>query len=49
MLAHLGWQEITARSLVIFVAFIPYFALREFARRKGVHDTFDLFFRGDES
>ncbi len=48
MLAHLGWEEITARSLVIFLAFIPYFALREFARRKGVDDTFDLFFRPDD-
>ncbi len=47
-LAHLGWEEITARSLVIFLAFIPYFALREFARRKGVNDTFDLFFRRDD-
>ena len=48
MLAHLGWEEITARSLVIFLAFIPYFALREFARRKGVDDTFDLLFRRDD-
>ena len=47
-LAHLGWEEITARSLVIFLALIPFFALREFARRKGVDDTFDLLFRRDD-
>jgi len=47
-LAHLGWKEITARSLVIFLAFIPFFAFREFAHRVGRDDTFDVFFRPDE-
>lgn len=42
-LLHLGWDEIAARTLVIFVALVPFFAFRDLARMTG-RDRFDLIF-----
>lgn len=41
---HLGWDELGARALVILVALIPFFALRDLVRMAG-RDPFDLIFR----
>jgi hypothetical protein len=40
-----GVYEILARALVLFVAFIPFFALSEIDRMLGEKKLFDLFFR----
>jgi hypothetical protein len=40
-----GRYEILARMLVMFVAFIPFFAFREMMRVLGEVKLFDLFFR----
>jgi hypothetical protein len=40
-----GRDELLARSLVIFCAFLPFFALRETRRVLGEHKLADLFFR----
>jgi len=44
-LIHLGRDEIGARTLVIFVALIPFFAFRELAHMAGSDDTFKLVFQ----
>lgn len=44
-LARAGWQEIAARSVVIFLALIPYFALRELAHLEGIDQVYRVFFR----
>ncbi len=40
-----GIYEILARTLVLFVAFIPFFAIWELDRALGERKLFDLFFR----
>lgn len=44
-LERVGWDEILARILVMFVAFIPFFAFREAGRVLGQVKLFELFFR----
>ena len=43
--SHQGIYEILGRTLVIFVAFIPFFAFWELGRLVGDRKIFDLFFR----
>ena len=38
-------QELIARTVVFFLAFIPFFAFRELSRVVGHHRTIDLFFK----
>jgi hypothetical protein len=40
-----GAQEIFANSLIVLVAFVPFFALRELSRVYGGPRMFELFFR----
>ena len=42
-----GLYEILGRALVLFVAFIPFFALWEIGRLAGDVRLFDLFFKRD--
>jgi len=42
MLAALGWKEVAARTLVIIVAMVPFFALREIARQTGYNRAKDI-------
>jgi hypothetical protein len=43
-LAHLGWDELGARAIVILLALIPFFAFRELADRDGRGEVYRLFF-----
>jgi hypothetical protein len=43
-LAHLGWDEIGARAIVILLALIPFFAFRELADREGRESVYKMFF-----
>lgn len=43
-----GIYEILSRALVLFVAFIPFFAIWELDRVLGERKLFNLFFRGPE-
>jgi hypothetical protein len=45
-LAHLGWEEIGARAIVILLALIPFFAFRELVDRAGEESVYDVFFHG---
>ena len=45
VLAHLGWEEIGARAIVILLALIPFFAFRELAEQEGRESVYELFFR----
>jgi hypothetical protein len=40
-----GFHELIADSLIIFVAFIPFFAVKELGRVLGEHRIWTLFFR----
>jgi hypothetical protein len=40
-----GRDELLARCLVIFFAFIPFFAFKELGQTLGEHKIFELFFR----
>lgn len=42
-LARLGWQEITARTIVVLLALVPYFAFRELALAEGRNTIADVF------
>jgi hypothetical protein len=44
LLAHLGWDEIGARAIVMLLALIPFFAFRELADREGRDKVYRLFF-----
>jgi hypothetical protein len=48
-LRGLGIGEVVARSLVMFFAFLPFFALRETARAVGERRLDDLFLRSRAS
>jgi hypothetical protein len=48
-LVSVGGYEILARVLVMFVAFIPFFAFREAGRVLGQVKLFELFFRSKAS
>ena len=48
-LAHLGWDEIAARAIVILLALIPFFAFRELADREGRESVYELFFHRTSS
>jgi hypothetical protein len=41
-----GWPHLLAMAMVVFVAFIPFFAFRETGRALGGSKLHDLFFRG---
>ena len=41
-----GWPHLLAMTMVVFVAFIPFFAFRETGRALGERKLRDLFFRG---
>jgi hypothetical protein len=43
-----GWPHLVAMAMVVFVAFIPFFAFRETGRALGERKLRDLFFRGVE-
>ncbi len=43
-----GWPHLVAMALVVFVAFLPFFAFRELGRALGERKLRDLFFRGAE-
>jgi hypothetical protein len=43
-----GWPHLVAMALVVFVAFLPFFAFRETGRALGERKLRDLFFRGAE-
>jgi hypothetical protein len=47
-IAHLGWDEIGARAIVILLAFIPFFSFRELADRVGRERVYRLFFHRRE-
>jgi hypothetical protein len=40
-----GWSHLVAMAMVIFVAFLPFFAFRETARALGERRLHDLFFK----
>lgn len=40
-----GWAQILAKTLVVFVAFIPFFAFRELERVLGERELHDLFLK----
>jgi hypothetical protein len=40
-----GWPHLLAMTMVVFVAFLPFFAFRETGRVMGERRLFDLFFR----
>jgi hypothetical protein len=40
-----GWNELLGRTVVMFLAFIPFFALMEVGRVMGEDKLFDLFYR----
>jgi hypothetical protein len=42
-LAHLGWDELGARAIVILAALIPFFAFRELADREGRESVYEMF------
>jgi hypothetical protein len=44
-----GWPHLLAMAMVVFVAFIPFFAFRETGRALGERKLHDLFFRGTKS
>jgi hypothetical protein len=44
VLAHLGWDEIGARAIVILLALIPFFAFRELADQEGRESVYTMFF-----
>jgi len=41
-LASIGWKEIVARTLIIVVAMVPFFAFREVARATGYSSVRDI-------
>jgi hypothetical protein len=41
-----GWPHLLAMTMVVFVAFLPFFAFRELGRALGERKLHDLFFRG---
>ena len=47
--AHLGWDELVARAIVILLALIPFFAFRELADREGRASVYELFFHRTSS
>lgn len=44
-LSHKGADELLANSLVVFVALVPFFAVKELGRVLGEQKISDLFFR----
>lgn len=40
-----GWYELMARCIIVFFAFIPFFAFRELGRAIGMEKLMTLFFR----
>jgi hypothetical protein len=40
-----GWPHLVATTMVVFVAFLPFFAFRETGRAIGERRLYDLFFR----
>jgi hypothetical protein len=44
-IADKGWPHLAAMTLVVFVAFLPFFAFREAARALGEGTLRDLFFK----
>jgi hypothetical protein len=47
--ADKGWPHLVAMTMVVFVAFLPFFAFRETGRAFGERKLQDLFFRGTVS